>query len=492
MVRRNERGCSQILLILGALFFAVIMLVLMILGDTSALVLAIVLVTTALAIVGTLIIFGWNLVIFPLSFYLVLFAVMIYYGGVIDPAIDFNSPDMFRIVLALSGALLVPIVGGLYANLIFRFQPAREIKEYLEAPIVEKRPRRHFALWVALLAIASIFAGLVYYGGEIPLASSVSALISGQDIADARAEMSQTRREITKGFDFGLSEYSGKGISIQFIQGVLPFLSYLMLISTRIFKGRGWQLLTIAIIFVTIVFLIGAGKRSPVLLFGVGLFTTEILRSPGRGLMKFNRNLIVWPMLILIPFITISILLPRYSIQEGASSLIQSIVYRVTQGQAHNAVFIMQTIPENLDYFGGRVLQSDIVDLIPAQRGEINLANLVAQLQLRRTDTTTYASSSGFSALYADYGVPGALLGMFVVGFVLQAVTIIMIRKPKDLTNVATMIYLVVITAPIATSTVLAPVAMLPSFAFIWLIRNNRPKPRQEVIPGSPQRLKMG
>lgn len=101
-------------------------------------------------------------------------------------------------------------------------------------------------------------------------------------------------------------------------------------------------------------------------------------------------------------------------------------------------------------------------------------ANVVGRFMYAHGMSSVTANAPFLGSLYADFGLPGVLLGGLLAGLIMQSVQVHMIRRPKDTVNVALLAFLMVTFAYLNTTSL--PIVLLSdgtlfAFLFVWIIR---------------------
>lgn len=124
------------------------------------------------------------------------------------------------------------------------------------------------------------------------------------------------------------------------------------------------------------------------------------------------------------------------------------IVVSVSSGNSVSVMVALGAIAERLFYMPAEVvyyyfevfpahvhfLHGLTIDKLAFLLGQptYDVANVVGQYAYPQYQDTVSANGAFFASLYADFGMWGVLLGSVIAGFIMQAVHIHLIRRPKD------------------------------------------------------------
>ncbi|RGE19786.1 oligosaccharide repeat unit polymerase [Leucobacter sp. wl10] len=267
--------------------------------------------------------------------------------------------------------------------------------------------------WALLLL--SIAVCVLYYSaiGYIAFFESLQSIEGGgdEDIADLRIQ------------SYSGSRYLFPGYVNQFKNSLLPALVMVIIIAAFRFRARGRHLLTIALVPMTLVFLLGTGQRAPFVRALIFITITFYLIAP-KKMKKYAPRIV----LAGLPLFFLTTVATGRAARELAEAdglfgttqvLFEQLLFRIFgSSQLGSVVGFRWAYSQNIP--AGSEWAQSILGLLPGQAGS-DTANQIFALLYGSTRGT--APLSLWGSAYYNFGMGGSLLLAFFLGLLLCALS---------------------------------------------------------------------
>jgi hypothetical protein len=409
----------------------------------------------------------WRIVITP-------FIILMYYEFVrILPAFVFGQTS-FVDIASSSYPLVVATLAFLF--LVFGF-----IYGYFHKPTSSSRVlaltrgggsklkfERAEAKGVLFLAVLLILLGLYFYDGLPVTVYSLKSLIVGEGNEEQAMMVRNLRFELTKAHYFG-GEYRGQGF-IRTVQslGWALVCCYTLVVSMERQTIRATMVFLFSLC-IAWVFIAGTGARGPFLNLLIVLSIVYSIRRPLR----------LRGMLFLVFAITTTgILLSLYSTKGylllvgGESHFVKNltvmILERIFFGNAVSDIHVIELVESGaLELRLGAVHWRDAVSSIPGVRYGMPLAYELSYYINPRGASTTFATGTYLSKVYADFGAWGVPPMYFLLGWLVGLVQRWVFRPRHSAWPIAISALVVFISGSVVRIGIIGVVSNLVVFAAI-------------------------
>jgi len=365
-----------------------------------------------------------------MSFHLMWFLahmVMIYIGSIIVFLQRGAEEPTYLLSTALA-CLLFPL-GGILANVLFKFSPRSELLRLVHSPLTDKGKGAVDIIFCWFVVLVGVSVCLLYLSEVAvnPFLALIRGGSSGVQIATIRETASQliphfyryqivinTLLPFSVVFAF-LKWYRKRGV----LWGVLclalgAFLLYVYQYpGNRIYAILPW-------FFVTVAITIGVGKRFR---------------------MKHYISLFMLAVFVLTAFFVLTSRsgISRETIGKDISRMVVLSLRRLTITQTTTLFYRYKLIPSQHDFLYGLAF--------PDAQGKYSVGNLlwsrsfdlktyVADVMYPNSTLTTTAPSVFYGDVYANFGVGISMLSVLIMGFLLQLVQIWFARHKKTAISV--------------------------------------------------------
>lgn len=309
-------------------------------------------------------------------------------------------------------------LGTWVANVWARFDPAELTLVRRRITCAEPRRDLKLAVIVAGYAIAVVFLAVYFQRtGGIPLFDGIGAFLSGDEARMAQQLLKERRMELMY---FEASSYRGQGYVDQIRMVALPFTVACMLLWAVASKRRSAMALALLAALPAVVFLMGTGQRHPVAAFLLAMTIVGYVVSDP----KWHRKLIGWlGGCGFVVFFAMTYLLGRYThTDDFAKDLLMvfhGIWNRIVYSNAYGTVALFDMFPNPEPFRWGFTWLDDLQGFLPGPYVAFS-----AWLYRRLYGAVGTAAPMCFGEMYANFGLPGVLVGGFCVGMFLQTLQV--------------------------------------------------------------------
>lgn len=394
----------------------------------------------------------------PATLFFLFFTIFTYIGGLTlffsnGEGVNYGGGERnYIFYLALHGGILAIALGGIFATIAFGFSPQKEFTLFRRTPWrnVHNLPGDTVVITLIGLTALAMSALYVYNRGSLPL---IQVLIAhGKEglyelAIAARAEFSRYGR--------GAGSYFYQGYFQQFYVVILPFVT--IYVGSQYLHNRKAKLLILWLVLgiITSFFLTLSLQRWPFMFF---IIMNYVLYASYIGRIRVGHALAFTALaLSLFGFLTY---IRGYQSLAVVLLWIQERLF-VTNVDVLYSIFEM--FPRHFSYFGGQAFLSDIRGVLPGPDVAFARWSYDAVYQVYGNGT---APTIFWGELYADFGLPGVLVGSLAAGFVIQWVHIAFLRGVKDLLRLIIYTILTMASAELALTT---PVTVMFQFGVVTI-----------------------
>jgi oligosaccharide repeat unit polymerase len=328
-------------------------------------------------------------------------------------------PELYTYTIAVQSVLITAPTGILLANWMLGFRESG-IRQYFDTPVQEEA--------VSPLAFAVFFGCAVvmvlFYLSDLRTIPVIELLRDPGDyqyLADIREE-----------------SFSGLSSPLLYFYSVLreaifPFLVAVALGSYLHRRRVVWAFLLASSFTVAILFASISTARGPVATIFLVLCVFYYVFRSG----KISRRWIVGaPILVLAFPFAVNIL---KSSNTGLWDSLQNLVIRLFYGPAYVAYVYFEVVPMEVGFQHGATIGklSWLLGMRHFNMGLYVLLHIYPDAPL-----SGGAGGAFFADFYANWGMPGVLLSGLLLGFVLQAVQIFIMRRRKTVASLAAYAFL--------------------------------------------------
>ena len=398
----------------------------------------------------------------PAVFYLT-YLIMIFF-----PAfwvfVDHPGPYREGFLTAVISVLVMVPLGVYHANRMFVFS-RDETARYFTAPMVDTcPPNRMFHAHVLFVSFAvGVF---VYYLMVVPVLPIVQLIQNpGETLA-----LTLAREESFKLLDprWGQQNSTQMFYAFLFLRTMLfPVLILTTLGYYLYTKEKRWLVLFLVTGIVGSFYAISSLSRAPISAIVMRVFFFLFLFFRAR---LSTRAMVIAALLMsAFPIIVTTF---AYSADRTVLDGIVAVAVRLTYTPAEDLYYYFEVFPTVHDYLYGHTLIKPVLKFLGEEYFYIE--NFVALYISPNGVQSAHANAAFVSNLHADFGLPGVVIGSFLVGFFVQFLQIYLARSEKTIFNVAVfsfVVYAIWVLNFGSITSVLIVNGVLPVFALVWLMR---------------------
>lgn len=364
-------------------------------------------------------------------------------------------------------------LGMAAAGMLFRFRPRVEPARFDAPPWSDQPAGRPVNLLVLGLGVVSIVVSI----GVIALSPIAPLLLLLQNLTNHTIRFDYALDYARLAFE---STHAGAlpfhATTYQFYGNLLPLLAILTLAWAAVRRSRAW-------LGIGIVYLVASAfmasltlAKNPVENLVILLFIAWV-NFVARRLKAWQSG---GAAAVAIGFFLALVLITNRS--ASISDILFGTVRRLFLVQVSVLYSLFELVPSQMPFMQGGAFWMDLRNLRPGPKASLDfggwLYNEIILNPVPGLAGVGSASTTFLGALYADWGVPGALLGLFAVGFLCHWIFITYVRGPRTLIRWAVFIGLVASVPRLTTSTTIAiafQYGIITSFLFgIYLIGGDR------------------
>jgi len=368
----------------------------------------------------------------PVWLFFFFYSMVLFVGSLIQYWQDQDSDYLnLKLMLIVTGGILFFSLGVLGINILARFRSRLDLRDFLNRPWIDplKGQLSYLALWIIILFSSSLI--VVYF------------LLYGISMMEENVELHRNVVIREAGFLF-------HGFSVLFPIGLI-----IVCLKAQLYKHRWWRVVLIAVCAMGIMVAFLTSFRS--IIFMLTLYFLLAMQWKSSPL-KW-KNIYAWGFILLLLFLFITgkrfygaegihLFSGVLSLKDLVSGAALALMDRILMDNPISLANIINSIPQWIEYFYGRHILMDIKAIAPGP--DLSFAGFLNSLLYQDPDMIG-TTITIVGELYANFGITGVILGMFLSGVTMQALYINFIRGKKRILRVAFFVYLSVSMAWVVT-----------------------------------------
>jgi len=341
---------------------------------------------------------------------------------------DGRDPFRGRFLFAVQGTLLTVPIGFWLANQIFGFR-TQEIRDYYRKPIAKNPGESGLGTTCTLLLVLALGLTILYFR-QAPQIALFEIFRNPVDWATYEALRLTTFVALESRFDYAYA----------LLRGVLyPLLIAVSLGCYLQSRRRFWLALVSVSAVSGIVFAALDAAKGPisVILISVGFFA--FLYNAGkirkRAILLWGGVLLAFPLLVLM------------TVLGGTSDAVvqpavESLAHRIFVTNDVVAYDYFEVFPDQIQFLHGRSIEKVawLTGTPFFDTGQYVFLDMSDTLG--KYSEGNSAGGAFFAKFYADFGIPGVIVGGVFTGMVLQGIQVFLIRRRKTILYMAAYAFL--------------------------------------------------
>jgi hypothetical protein len=363
----------------------------------------------------------------------------------------YSGPHLYVFLFATSSILLTVPVGIWLINSALRFNP-REISRFFEAPVSARPIRMGRYLLLMTLAVATT---LLYFS-EVKVLPIVEMFKDPGNFAALSLLREESFVDLNTRFVYVYSVLR---------EALYPFLIATALGNYLCTRRRVWLLLFVTTLFAGLSYAsvsIARGPVATILMVLVGLW--YLLRSTKISMRHVAISAVL--MLSFPAFVTVWMRDTDLPVFEA----LKIIGVRLFYLPAYVAYVYFEVVPKEVPFLHGATIEK-LSLLLGTQ--PFDMTRYVLSTIYPSAPESASAGGAFVADFYANFGVPGVLVGGVLLGLILQGIQIAILRRRKtsvSLAVLAFMFYAFWMTTSRALPTVLMSTGVVFVLLFWWLL----------------------
>lgn len=360
---------------------------------------------------------GRRFILIPSVVFFILLTVLVY-PGIIMTASD--DPQGNLAVYGYIVSLILFSLGVVTASTLLQYQPTKEIdlhySQFGTSPVIDSLARK----WVIIIAITGIF--LLAFGSglnESGVLDSIISFFKSGMISDSSKKVLAFRMVI---YELSQSVFTvGLGYLNRLVMPIVAtsLILYGSMMNKRLLKWAGFVLA----VFVCIM-LFGTGSRLTV---GQIIIYFLIVFTLIRPIHVKNLIWIASASMVLLTLMTLA--MGRFSGGEGyivnAVMAVNRVLERAFLSKGSATLIVFEYFPHVEPYQFGKTIITQLA-------GRISETPTLAQkMMMYKYGSLGTAGPQSFGDAYANFGIWGMILYSYIIGLVLQVISIYIVRKKK-------------------------------------------------------------
>ncbi len=363
-----------------------------------------------------------------------------------------GSSESFSLFLIPNLAVGSLAIGVVVASVHVGFRPASEFSRYRILPVIDPTDDTYSKSAFILLLLVAVAGSVLYLVTGYQNARGIPILeaLSGGNVLEIRESR------------FAFSDIVSAGYFYQFYGNLLPFLAAYALGKGICRQSRWWWALFVTTALWTTLVNLAGGARAPTLDF-LMLLVIVVIWFRGRSHLWIGLGMV----LILGLFVALTSLLYGVPFDNALDISASRIFYTQSVGLE----FVLSMFPRFYPYEYGQSILRDLIGVLPGrQEGS---ATVIAAMRVARSRNNPIGAVGD---LYVDFGPVGVALGMVIIGYLLQRLTIHYVRGERTVVNTVTGAALNVALGRLAITSMVGTIfqfgVMMFAFAGVYLDRS--------------------
>lgn len=356
------------------------------------------------------------------------FLIMIYFPA---PIVALNKPAPWNstYLWGIALSLIAVSIGTFLANILTRFK-THEIKSYFSSPTVSSIPTQ----LVKILIVAAVLISTAIVAYYLLSLNTIPLLYMFMHPGDSNT-LTLLREESFKLFD---PRWQGEQSSnlfyvLLFLRTfIFPILITLILGYALAAKKIYWTLLFVYSLFLGGFYAASSIARAPLAAIFMRLFffiyVFKNARLPRWMIILFGALIVAFPLIVT-------------SLSHGRGTALNpldtlfDISRRFTITPAEDLYYYFEVFPDNYPFQNGGTLIKPFLKVL--NREYFYIENYVYKyISPGSPVETAHANAAFISNLYADFALPGVIIGSLLVGLLMQILQIYIFRQPKTVISI--------------------------------------------------------
>lgn len=338
-----------------------------------------------------------------------------------------GAPRDYFLFAVLSALVTVP-AGMLLANAFFNFKHA-EVDRYFTAPLDERLPDQSVALTMSVVVLLAVITAAVYFG-EL---SAVPLLYLFTDAGDSIV-LTTLREQSFKLLDPRWDAPSSTPLFYAFLflrTLINPYVVGVLFGYLLLRRSPTWAMLFGVGTGAALFYAASSLARAPVAAIVLRLaFLLYLLRA---GRLPMILALLCGSLVLLFPVLVTEF---AYGANLSFGDGLQRVWVRLTYSSAWGLYKYFEAFPASHDFLGGLTIVKPVAQVLGLPNFYIE--NFMYLYSFPTSPFTTGHMNAAFQGnLWADFGVPGVIVGGMAAGLMLQGAMIYLARQPKTIFNLA-------------------------------------------------------
>jgi oligosaccharide repeat unit polymerase len=406
-------------------------------------------------------VFNITRITLPATFYLT-YLVMIFFPSIWVYYDQINSArDDY--ILGVASVLLTTPLGIYLINKLYSFNK-KEINSFYTAPVLESiSPQRSFPFHFIFSIFALCLACYYFYSiPSIPVLELMSGLSNPAELALSREMAFKLLDPRWEGDESTYLFYAYLFLRTL----VFPVLIVSLLGYALYTKRLKWALLFLAVFFVGSFYAVSQLSRAPIAAIIMRLAVFCLLFY--RGNISTKTLIVIGAIMLIFPLIVTMSYVVDYTVLDA----LKAVFIRLTYTPAQDLYYYFEIFPNEHDFLYGQTLIKPFLKLL--EFDYFYIENYVALYISPWGLDSAHANAAFVSNFYADFGIPGVLIGGTITGALIQWIQIFLFRRQKSIYNMtifAFSLYAIWVLNFGSLTSVLFVNGLIPIFIFVFVIK---------------------
>jgi oligosaccharide repeat unit polymerase len=406
-------------------------------------------------------VFNITRITLPATFYLT-YLVMIFFPSIWVYYDQINSArDDY--ILGVASVLLTTPLGIYLINKLYSFNK-KEINSFYTAPVLESiSPQRSFPFHFIFSIFALCLACYYFYSiPSIPVLELMGGLSNPAELALSREMAFKLLDPRWEGDESTYLFYAYLFLRTL----VFPVLIVSLLGYALYTKRLKWALLFLAVFFVGSFYAVSQLSRAPIAAIIMRLAVFCLLFY--RGNISTKTLIVIGAIMLIFPLIVTMSYVVDYTVLDA----LKAVFIRLTYTPAEDLYYYFEIFPNEHDFLYGQTLIKPFLKLL--EFDYFYIENYVALYISPWGLDSAHANAAFVSNFYADFGIPGVLIGGTITGALIQWIQIFLFRRQKSIYNMtifAFSLYAIWVLNFGSLTSVLFVNGLIPIFIFVFVIK---------------------